>query len=377
MPYPFKVRCETIVLLKLHIELSEIMSKNVIVKKIHIDNYEELVKIIEGKTSFCNDLREKFIFRGVGDENYPLIPSALRENNKLDDFVDEDFKLTLSLTYEQAIEYGYIKKEHKYDGRKDFTVNKYGVLINENVKDYVKSMEEFQIRKELNALIKFLSYADKVGLKVPIKQNIRQLIEHDPRYLFNREYLWPNEEYFELISLAQHYGIPTRALDWSYDYKTALYFAVINIVNDDYPMKKPKNAILWAFNYKYFNWEFVPQYKTYSNNYYRPEYNSNPNLNSQKGLFTFMKKKVDESADESYDDFIKELIYNYPQIIRRMPKNEPAFYKFIIPEGEKPNILKELYFDGYSEEFLFPGYKGVTQTIKNRVKLEQIINNCK
>ena len=58
-----------------------------------------------------------------------------------------------------------------------------------------------------------------------------------------------------------------------------------------------------------------------------------------------------------------------------MPENEYAFYKFIIPEDVKPDILKELYSEGYSEEYLFPGYKGVAQTIENRVKLDKLINN--
>lgn len=30
----------------------------------------------------------------------------------------------------------------------------------------------------------------------------------------------------QVIELAQHYGIPTRFLDWSYDIKVALYFAL-------------------------------------------------------------------------------------------------------------------------------------------------------
>ena len=60
-----------------------------------------------------------------------------------------------------------------------------------------------------------------------------------------------------------------------------------------------------------------------------------------------------------------------------MPENEQIFYKFVIPEDEKPNILKELYSEGYSEEYLFPGYKGVTQAIENKVKLDRLIKTRK
>ena len=56
------------------------------------------------------------------------------------------------------------------------------------------------------------------------------------------------------------------------------------------------------------------------------------------------------------------------------PPNEKAFYKFIIPEELKPEILNELYKEGYSEEYLFPGYDGVTQSVKNRINLDKLLN---
>lgn len=56
------------------------------------------------------------------------------------------------------------------------------------------------------------------------------------------------------------------------------------------------------------------------------------------------------------------------------PPNEKAFYKFIIPEELKPEILNELYKEGYYEEYLFPGYDGVTQSVKNRINLDKLLN---
>ncbi len=351
------------------------MSESKYIKKIQINSYAHLVKIVQGKTSYCNDLREKFIFRGVEDYNYELKPSALRKENKLIDFVDEDFKLTLVLTHEQAVKGGFCEKHDYYSDTKDFTVNKYGKIIKTKSKDFAWSLEEFQCVKELNALLNFFSYADKVGLKVPTNQTVRQFLEHDFKNMFDHEKsFWPDENYYELMALGQHYGVPTRSLDWSYDYKVSLYFAVKNVLNDNYLHKeKPTSGVLWAFNYKYFNTDRMTETKTYRTIHYRPEYASNPNLNAQKGLFTFMIKRVNEDAHESYDKFIENLLDNYPQVKRRIPTDESVFYKFIIPEEEKPNILKELYSESYSEEYLFPGYAGVSQTIENRIKLDKII----
>lgn len=39
-----------------------------------------------------------------------------------------------------------------------------------------------------------------------------------------------NPEYYELISLAQHYGIPTRFLDWTHEFYIAFLFAFRNAI---------------------------------------------------------------------------------------------------------------------------------------------------
>lgn len=353
----------------------DFMDESEYVKEIPIEDYDHLVRVVQGKTDCCGDLRDKFIFRGVEDETFKLVPSALREGSKLNDYVDEDFKITLALSHEEAVECGFANENEYYEDVEHFTVNKYGHLINKDLKEFAWSWEEFQCVKELNALMKFLSYADKVGLKVPVNQNIRQLLQNKFQNIFNHETgIWPEEEFYELMALAQHYGIPTRALDWSYDYRVSLYFAIKNILDEDYlSSDKPKNGVLWAFNYKYFDVELMMRNKIYCTTHYRPEYNSNPNLNAQKGLFTFVVKVVNEDATQPFNKFIEELLCKFGRRRMRIPENEDVFYKFIIPEDEKPLILKELYSEGYSEEYLFPGYSGVTQTIENRIKLDKLI----
>lgn len=353
----------------------DFMDESEYINEIPIDNYDDLVKAVQGKTDYCDDLRDKFIFRGVEDETFKLIPSALREESKLNNYVDEDFKITLALFHEKAVECGFADENEYYEDIEHFTVNKYGNLIEMDLNDFAWSWEEFQCVKELNALMKFLSYADKVGLKVPTNQKIRQLIESKFQNIFNHEEgIWPEDDFFELMALAQHYGIPTRALDWSYDYRVSLYFAIKNILNEDYlTSEKPKNGVLWAFNYKYFDVNLMTRNKIYCTTHYRPEYNSNPNLNAQKGLFTFVIKGVNEDATQPFNNFIGELLCRFGRRKMKMPETEEVFYKFIIPEDEKPIILKELYSEGYSEEYLFPGYRGVTQTIENRIKLDRLI----
>lgn len=318
-------------------------------EEIKIKSYNDLVQIIHGKTDQCNDLRDKFIFRGIENEKFLLIPSALRENSNINDFVDEKL---IEIDEENDIFYAH----------------------------YI------QQQKEINVLMKFFDEADKVGLKIPISQDIRKLLHHNKH---GRQFiLWPDPDYFELISLAQHYGVPTRALDWSYDYKVALYFAVKNILNNNYTCNnKPVNGTLWAFNYKLFEtdyecediiYEISNPTKKFGFKCYRPEYNSNPNLNAQKGLFTFVmsdNKDIYEQPFNEIIEFILSITDNFGYKRFRIQKGEKAFYKFKIPENIKPEILNELYLEGYSEKYLFPGYSGVVKSIKNKVKLNRLCRN--
>ena len=71
---------------------------------------------------------------------------------------------------------------------------------------------------------------------------------------------------------------------------------------------------------------------------------------------------------------IKSLVKDEDSVsVKEFDTEEELVIEVIIPEDEKPNILKELYSEGYSEEYLFPGYNGVSQTIENRVKLDKLI----
>lgn len=90
------------------------MSESEYIKEIPIEGYDDLIKIIQGKDKY-EDLREKFIFRGLEDSTYKLIPSALRDENKLNDFVDEDFKINLVLSHKKAVECGFINESDFYD----------------------------------------------------------------------------------------------------------------------------------------------------------------------------------------------------------------------------------------------------------------------
>lgn len=375
------------------------MKNNKFIKPHKIKNYQELLNIIQGNSKF-GDLRRDYIFRGLKKSRYELIPSALRKDKQgvyeITKFIsDSEFKLGLQTTYRQAVEDDFfgekfeVTKENE-NGILMKPINKHGRIIEDKYRTpFIKSASELQFKRETYVLLKFLNYCDRIGLRIQVNENVRRWLHNFTRYQYEQDTIWPEFEFFEIISLAQHYGLPTRALDWSYDYKIALYFAV-----EDALKKDSEDCILWAFNYKLFEDKYGMDkyyYEIPKLEIYRPEYNSNPNINAQKGLFTFWSCTSDDNLldDTPFDELIiTELIENaridetktkyhkiegYERIM--IPENIKIFHKFIIPSKLKVKILKELYTEGYTNEFIYPSYRGVVDSIRREVELNEYLQN--
>lgn len=369
------------------------MDDNVFIKEIIVESYEDLINFIES-SSFN---RKDFIYRGIGNLNYELVPKALRRNEfdqaVINDYIGPDFYVKWnvngnwkSLLIDSLKNFKISCDDYfnlKCSPLDDLIVDKYGnVVINfdKKILGNVSSKKELQIKREMYLLLKFLNGVDKTGLEVNVNTKIRRLIHYNINL---NPTLWPDPDFFELISLAQHYGLPTEALDWSYRYESALYFSVKNILNDDMA-----DGVLWAFNYKLYEDNYLPcASEKYKVQFYRPQYYMNPNLRAQRGLFTFIMNKTDNIDYRSLDKIVledlkihsKEIPGNGIQISDLdglndfiIPEGQYVFYKFVIGSEIKLKILDELYKNGWSEKFMFPGYHGVVLSMKNNVKLDNL-----
>ena len=360
------------------------------INEIEIKSYDELVDLIQGKDKRnAHDLREDFIFRGLSNVEYELIPSSLRKNElnqlNIDDFIGTNHEFFIAIDENEAKKNQLKSYSNEVLFKSEFIilVDKNGTpTLNKNT-NYKAPKDKLQREKEYYILQEFFKYADKCGLKVNTNESTRELIHPNlSTPLDELDWLY---NFREIMSLAQHYGLPTKALDWSYDYKVSLYFAVKDVLLKE----NLSDCVLWALNYKLFENQTSDEYHV-NLNIYRPEYNTNPNLNAQKGLFTFLDQYVGDyecPLDKIISDEIKQNIENrckgefFDRKIITVPpqlsSKDTIFYKFIIPKEIKAEILKELYLEGYSEEYLFPGYDGVTKSVINRVKLKNLFRNPK
>jgi hypothetical protein len=318
-------------------------------EKRYIETYtfksvEEILRFFSINGKYSNVNSEKFVFRGIKNVKYPLIPSALRPEN-----IDHIYQLSS------------LENDYKTD----------------------RNLEIWQVSIEYDIIKQFYEIADKSGLNLPEIPRLRLTMDkHNASAQGLSIEDWIPLDLITIAGLAQHYGLPTRLLDWTYDYKVGLYFAVSGIYNEK---DKDADALLIAINYFYFKLvdSIIAGCPLY---FFRPLYYGNPNLAAQKGLFSTWrilhdslhgiipgKIPIDKLVDRRPLD---ELAMDY--IIRtkegpRIFKKDKMIYKFIIPGKLKKDIINQLILDGYTDENMFPGLSGVSMAVKNRGKLRNII----
>ena len=91
--------------------------------------------------------------------------------------------------------------------------------------------------------------------------------------------LWPNPDFFEVMALAQHHGVPTRLLDWTRNPYAAAYFAASSAVTRAGESNKAHRLAVWVLNI-----EMINLYRRV--NVVRIPGSVSAHLAAQDGLFT-------------------------------------------------------------------------------------------
>jgi len=192
------------------------------------------------------------------------------------------------------------------------------------------SGEAKELLNEKLILSKFVEGCDQVGLVIPNLSHETYLQISDPFYKFDK---WPNNDVMPLLAMAQHHGVPTRLLDWSYSALISLYFAAYSAL----PLKKNQDERsgylgIWQLqpdNIKSSGVEIVSVHSSATNH-----------INAQRGVFTLEDNHWSSELDKN-------------------PDIAHSLVKYKISHIHIEDVLEQLDNLGINQASIFPTYDGV------------------
>lgn len=302
-------------------------------------------------------LKSPFVFRGLGNADHELTPSALRPEGH------GPFFETL------------------------WSINGYSDDF-ETPTEYSQRIAEFCVARE------FYQYADRAGLQLPPLDNFRrqQLFAGNPNLAditgnipTGTRFQWPPNDLLGILGLAQHYGLPTRLLDWSLSPLTAIYFAASSALsrlkrNDD-----PNSLFcVWVLPTTAVDQHFFDDAHRMTEEgrlqgrineehpirIVRPPTADNPNLQCQQGVFTVVLDRRDLNGHESMPDRrpLDEIVSDYVNAdVESGSERLNGFFEHFgachLPIRESPVVLRALRQIGYSANRIFDGYNGAAKAV--------------
>ena len=154
---------------------------------------EKFINVLLPHNPKWKQVMKQFVFRGQGGSYPEILPSAHRPSTAL------------------------IEKYREHKNSNTFR-------------------EQYEI--EFDILHDFIKLNNRIGLQVPNFYDLKQESDFsdfiDLRNRIGRgEINWPTKDYFPLVALAQHHGLPTSFIDWSYNSLKAAFFSTLADTNEN------------------------------------------------------------------------------------------------------------------------------------------------
>lgn len=185
---------------------------------------------------------------------------------------------------------------------------------------------------------------------------------------------------WEYLVLAQHYGLPTRLLDWTFSPLIAMHFAVGDGVDNEH------EAVVWHLDYSRLNDDPFPltldELETLGPTDAELSQHGSPTIwdqlnrmttGSRHRVFVIEPPAIDQRMVNQQAAFTISTAKGSPlsDILAGLGLSH-ALSKFIVPSHLKPEVRRELDRYQINERTLFPGMDGITQSLRREFKIPDI-----
>lgn len=253
----------------------------------------------------------------------------------------------------------------------------HGKLRKDTVQEYAQIINELDVIYKLSSIR--LPNLNKIDNPVTsILSNPFEKQRHASMKLFIEQVLpvwFPRfESSFEFIALAQHYGIPTRTIDWTPDLWTALQFAASGTLPhvthslelENFEQIRKDKMVIWEFDQDKFNVLKKDNIHLRLLKFGQPDYDINPNARAQQGHISYIEKSApyNDPVDKTpLDQYLSNC--GAPELLKQ----------YLIPTIECVKILEYLDELGFTSKDLFPGEHGEVKAVndsRNRDRFSRV-----